>query len=641
MSTSTQPEKHTFQAEVQQLLDIVINSLYTDREIFVRELVSNASDALEKLRHIQLTEKEVFDDRLPLEINISTDDKANTITIQDFGVGMTHDEVVQNLGTIAHSGSKAFLQALKESGAKGENLIGQFGVGFYSAFMAARRVRVYTRSWRKEETGWCWTSEGAGSYELEAVEGQRRGCKIVVELKDDCREFAGADRVREILRRYSSFVQFPINLNGDKVNTVQALWLRNKKEITDEEYTEFYKFAANAYDEPRYRLHFSADAPIAINSLLFVPRDNPERLGFGRVDPGVALYCRKILIDHHPKGLLPEWLRFLKGVVDSEDLPLNISRESMQDSALVQKLNRLLTKRFLKFLEEEADKRPDGYAEFFDRFGFFLKEGAATDFTHREQLTKLLRFESNLTEAGQGTRLNDYISRMKDGQEEIYYLSGPSRDAIERGPYLEAFKARNLEVLYLYEPVDEFVMNNLHEFEGKKFASADQADLKLGDKPATAQGEALAEDETRDLCRWMRDVLGERVADVNPGERLVESPALVLNADKMMTPTMRRMMQAMNQEFDDAVKVNLEINPRHGLIRKIASLRRADEDLAKLVAEQIFDNALISAGLLEDPRGIVERVYRLLEAATEKGAAAAGNAAAPPPPSSAETGKEG
>ncbi len=616
MSTSTQPEKHTFQAEVQQLLDIVINSLYTDREIFVRELVSNASDALEKLRHIQLTEKEVFDDRLPLEINISTDDTANTLTIQDFGVGMTRDELLENLGTIAHSGSKAFLQAIRESGGKNENLIGQFGVGFYSAFMVAKRVKVYTRSWRKDETGWCWTCEGAGSYELEAAEGQRRGCKIVVELKDECKEFAGADRVREILRRYSSFVQFPINLNGDKVNTVQALWLRSKSEISDEEYTEFYKFAANAFDEPRYRLHFSADAPIAINALLFTPRDNPERMGFGRVDPGVALYCRKILIDHHPKALLPEWLRFLKGVVDSEDLPLNISRESMQDSALVQKLNRLLTKRFLKFLEEEAEKRPDGYAEFFGRFGFFLKEGAATDFTHREQLTKLLRFESNLTEKDNLTSLTDYVSRMKEGQEEIYYLSGPSREAIESGPYLEAFRARNLEVLYLYEPVDEFVMNNLHEFEGGKFASADQADLKLDDAPSPASGDALDEAETTELCRWMRDVLGERVADISPGKRLVESPALALNADKMMTPTMRRMMKAMNEEFDDAAKVNLEINPRHSLIKKVASLRRSDENLAKLVAEQIFDNALISAGLLEDPRRIVDRVYQLLEAAT-------------------------
>ncbi len=599
------------------MLDIVINSLYTDREIFVRELVSNASDALEKLRHIQLTEKEVFDDRLPMEINITTDDTAKTITIQDFGIGMTRDELVENLGTIAHSGSKAFLQALRESGGKGESLIGQFGVGFYSAFMVAKRVRVFTRSWTKDESGWCWTSEGAGSYQIEPAEGQRRGSKIIVELKDDCGEFSGADHIRGILRRYSSFVQFPINLNGEKVNTVQALWLRNKNEIKDEEYTEFYKFAANAFDEPRYRLHFSADAPIAINSLLFVPNDNPERLGFGRVDPGVALYCRKILIDNHPKALLPEWLRFLKGVVDSEDLPLNISRESMQDSALVQKLNRLLTKRFLKFLEKEAEKRPDGYAEFFTHFGFFIKEGAATDFTHREQLTNLLRFESNLTEKGNLTSLKDYVSRAKEGQEEIYYLSGRSRESIESGPYLEAFKARNLEVFYLYEPVDEFVMNNLHEFEGRKFASADQSDLKLDDSPPPATGEALAEDETRDLCRWMRDVLGDRVAEISPGKRLVNSPALVLNADKMMTPTMRRMMKAMNQDFDDQAKVNLEVNPRHSLIRKVASLRKSNEKLARLATEQIFDNAMISAGLLEDPRRIVDRVYELLEAATE------------------------
>ncbi len=616
MSTSTQPEKHTFQAEVQQLLDIVIHSLYTDHEIFVRELVSNASDALEKLRHIQLTEKEIFDDRLPLEINITTDDTAKTITIQDFGVGMTHDELVTNLGTIAHSGSKAFLQALRESGGKGENLIGQFGVGFYSAFMVAKRVRVFARSWKKDESGWCWTSEGAGSYEIEAAEGQRRGCKIVVELRDEGKEFAGADRVKSILRRYSSFVQFPINLNGEKVNTVQALWMRNKNEIKDEEYTEFYKFTANAFDEPRYRLHFNADAPIAINALLFTPKENPERLGFGRIDPGVALHCRKILIDHQPKGLLPDWLRFLKGVVDSEDLPLNISRETMQDSSLVQKLNRLLTRRFLKFLEEEAEKRPDGYTEFFRQFGFFIKEGAATDFQHREQLTRLLRFESNLTEKGALTSLSDYLSRARENQEEIYYLSGPNRESIESGPYLEAFRARNLEVLYLFEPIDEFVMNNLQDFEGKRFASADQSDLKLEDL-GSPQGEALSEDETRDLCLWLRDTLGDRVAEVAPGKRLVESPALVLNADKMMTPTMRRMMKNMTPDFDDTVRVNLEINPRHNLVRKIAALRGKNEPLAKLAAEQIFDNALISAGLLDDPRRIVDRVHKILEAAMD------------------------
>ena len=319
-------ETHQFQAEVQRVLDIVINSLYTDKEIFVRELVSNASDALEKLRHTQITEKEIHDDNLSLEINLTTDDKARTLTIQDFGIGMNREELVENLGTIAHSGSKKFLEAMKEGDAAKDNLIGQFGVGFYSTFMAAEKVQVYSHSWDPAESGLVWESEGAGSYTIEEAEGQRRGTKIVVHLKEECKEFATEERIKHIIKQYSNFVQFPININGERVNTVEAIWLRNKSEISEEEYTEFYKFQANAYDEPLLRMHFNADAPISINSLLFVPKENTERFGFGKMDPSVALHCRKVLIDAEPKGLLPDWLRFLKGVVDSADLPLNIFR---------------------------------------------------------------------------------------------------------------------------------------------------------------------------------------------------------------------------------------------------------------------------------------------------------------------------
>ncbi|HYP16924.1 MAG TPA: molecular chaperone HtpG, partial [Opitutus sp.] len=467
MATAT-PQKFEFQAEIKQLLDIVIHSLYTEKEIFVRELVSNASDALEKLRHTQLTEKEIFDDKLDLEINVTTDDKAKTITIPDFLKVMTRAQLVQNLGTIAHSGSKAFLKALGEGGQKNANLIGQFGVGFYSAFMVAKTVKVYSRSWRANEPGHVWTSDGSGSYEIEESDGERRGTKIVVELKDDCSEFSQDWKIKEILERYSAFVSFPINLNGKRVNTIQALWLRNKNEIKDEEYTEFYKFQAHAFDEPRLRLHFSADAPLAINALLFVPKENTEKLGFARTEASVSLYCRKVLIDAKPKNLLPEWLRFLKGVVDSEDLPLNISRETMQDKALIEKLNKVITKRFLKFLEDEAKNRVDAYNEFYAEFGIFLKEGAAIDFAHKDQLAKLLRFESSLTEKGKTTSLADYVTRLGSEQKEIYYLVGANRAAIESGPYLEGFKARNLEVLFCYEPVDEYVMNSVREFDGKK-----------------------------------------------------------------------------------------------------------------------------------------------------------------------------
>ncbi len=611
MSTTT-PQKFEFQAEIKQLLDIVIHSLYTEKEIFIRELVSNASDALEKFRHLQLTEKEIYDDQLTLEINVTTDDKAKTITIQDFGVGMTRDELVENLGTIAHSGSKAFLKALGESGAKNSSLIGQFGVGFYSAFMVAKSVKVYTHSWRPGEPGQVWTSDGGGSYEIEAAEGERRGAKIVIELKDDCAEFSQDHRVKEILERYSAFVSFPINLNGKRINTIQALWLRNKSEVKDEEYTEFYKFQAHAYDEPRLRLHFSADAPLAINALLFVPKENTEKLGFSRLEPAVALYCRKVLIDAKPKDILPEWLRFLKGVVDSEDLPLNISRETMQDKSLIEKLNKVITKRFLKFLEEEAKNRPEAYAEFYQEFGIFLKEGAALDFTHKDQLVKLLRFESSLTEKGKTTSLAEYVSRLGADQKEIYYLIGPNRAAIESGPYLEGFKARNLEVLFCYEPVDEYVMNNVREFDGKKLTAADHADVKLSDLPKP-EG-ALKEEQVATLTKWLKDTLGERVAEVKASDRLVDSPVLALNADKFMSPHMRRMMKALNKEGGDSpLRVNLEINPRHVVIKRLFETHTAQPEKAKLVAEQLLDNALISAGLLEDASAMVARLNKLLE----------------------------
>jgi molecular chaperone HtpG len=609
------PETFEFQAEIKQLLDIVIHSLYTEKEIFVRELVSNASDALEKLRHLRITEPTLFDDKLEPEINLTTDDKAKTLTIQDYGIGMTRAELVENLGTIAHSGSKAFLKALGEGDRKNAGLIGQFGVGFYAAFMVAKTVKVYTHSWRESEPGHVWTSDGGGSYAIEESEGERRGCKIVLELKDDCSEFSQEWRIKEILERYSAFVSVPINLNGKRINTVQALWLRSKSEIKDEEYDEFYKFQTHAGDAPRLRLHFSADAPLSINALLFVPKENTEKLGMARLEPAVALYCRKVLIDARPKDLLPEWLRFLKGVVDSEDLPLNISRETMQDRSLIEKLNKVITKRFLKFLDDEVKNRPDAYADFYKEFGVFLKEGAALDYTHKEQITKLLRFESSLTEAGKTTTFADYVSRMGADQKEIYYLVGPNRASLESGPYLEAFKARNLEVLFCYEAVDEYVMSHVREFDGKKLTAADNADVKLSDLPQPTEG-ALTADEVGKLSTWLKTALGERVAEVKASDRLVDSPALALNADKFMSPQIRRMMKAMNKDgADSPLRVNLEINPRHAVIKRLAALQDSAPDKAQLVAEQILDNALISAGLLDDTTKMVQRLYKLLETA--------------------------
>lgn len=620
--TDTKSETREFQAEVKQLLDIVIHSLYTERDIFLRELVSNAADALEKFRHQQLLEGDVFDKDAPLEIAISFDDKEQTLTITDSGIGMTREELEQNLGTIAHSGSKNFFSELAEAVKKDVNLIGQFGVGFYAAFMVAKKVRVQSRSYRPDAEGYEWASEGSGSYTLSPCPGLHRGTKIIIELNDDSHDYASEYEIKRIIKQYSNFVPFPIKVGGEKVNTVQALWAKSKSDIKDEEYNEFYKFISNAMDEPLAKLHFSADAPLAIKALLFVPTENFETLGFGRMDPGVSLYCQKILIEQNSANILPEWLRFVKGVVDSEDLPLNISRQALQDNALVAKLNKIITSRFLKYLAELADKKPETYEKIWDTFGIFLKEGATSDFLHRDAIAKLLRFESSKSEPGQKISLAEYVQRMAEDQKEIYYVNGPSRQAIEGGPYLEAFRKNDIEVIYTMEPIDDFVFSHLGEFDSKKLVSADRADIDLPeasetDKAEEADKEPELEAAVADsLLKWMKEILGDKVKDVVASKRLVDSPAIIVNPDGVFTSSMERILKATNQEHQISSK-NMEINTQHGLIKGLADMRTKDEEFARSIVEQIYDNAMIQAGLLIEPRSMVERNYKILERALQ------------------------
>jgi molecular chaperone HtpG len=610
MSEKTKEHTHSFQAEVRQLLDIVIHSIYTDKEIFVRELVSNASDALEKMRLKQLTENDVFESDRELGIEITTDEEAKTLTISDSGIGMTQDELVENLGTIAHSGTKAFLEKIKEKGDSNADVIGQFGIGFYSAFMAADKVDVISRSWEKDSEGHVWSSDGASGYDIESAPDAQRGCSIVIHLKEDMEEFAKEDRIKQILEKYSNFVSFPISLNGEHINKVEALWMKNKKEISDEQYSEFYKFTAHAFDEPRYTMHFSADAPLSINALLFTPTENTEIFGMGQMEPGVALYCRKVLIDAKPDKLLPEWLRFLRGVIDSEDLPLSISRETMQDSALVQKLNGLITKRYLKFLAKEAKNDPEKYADFYQKFSKFLKEGIATSFEHQEQLAGLLRFESSMTEAGKQTSFAEYLDRAKDDQENIYYLTGISREAIESGPYLEAFKARGLEVCFFTEGIDQYVMDALPEFKGKKLVCADREEIELDE--VDTKGRALAKKKTEELIEFLTDELSERIAKVESSGRLVDSPVAALTPKDAPNAQMRAMMKAMGQDLP-MTKTILDINPRHKVIHGLYKLYENDKETAQLVAQQLADNALLAAGLMESPHEMTSRMNQLIE----------------------------
>jgi TNF receptor-associated protein 1 len=604
-------EKHHFQAEIQQLLDIVIHSLYTDKEIFVRELISNAADACEKLRFIQASGGAVFQPETAPAISITTTD--DTITFADTGIGMTHGELVENLGTIAHSGTKAFLKQLEEEKKPDAKLIGQFGVGFYSAFMAAKRVTVLSRSHQASEQGWQWTSEGAGGYDLESAADLPRGTKITLQLKDDAKQFAQADTLEGIIKRYSNFVQFPIELNGKRLNTVQAIWTRSKNEIKDEEYDEFYQYIGHDQEKPAYRLHFNADAPLAIQALLFVPARNFETMGMSRLESEVHLYCRKVLIQSRAKGLLPDWLRFLKGVVDSEDLPLNISRETMQDTALMRKLNTVLTGRFLKFLDEQAEKDPANYDKFYDQHNRFLKEGVVTDFAHKQPLSKLLRYESSTLARGTRTSFAEYLKRMAADQKEVYYLLAANREAAESSPYFEVFQARKLEVLFLYDPWDEFVMEHLYDVEGKTLRSAEKAELDLAD--AAPKEGALSDEAAQSLAKWLKETLGDRVGEVRASKRLVGSPAVILESDKFITSTMRRIMKSMKREGDAAApaKQDLEFNPAHPIMARLDKTRETDVALATKVAEQVLDNARVAAGLLEDPRAMLKRLDELLE----------------------------
>jgi TNF receptor-associated protein 1 len=618
-----------FKTEVAQVLNIVVNSLYTDKEIFIRELISNASDALEKMRHLQLIHKDEYADQdLPLEIRILANEDANTFTITDTGLGMTEEEASGNLGTIAHSGSKDFIKAM-EGGENVDlkNIIGQFGVGFYSAFMVGKKVTVHTRSWDKEATPIVWSSTGSGSYSIRETESLPRGTTITIDLKEDEKEYSKADTVKELIRRYSNFIPVPIFVDDEQVNTVQPLWTKQKSDISDEEMVEFYKFIANAYDEPLYKYHFSADAPLAIKSLLFVPATNMESFGFGRMEPSVSLYCRKVLIQSGVEELLPEYFRFIKGMVDSEDLPLNISRESMQDSALIAKLKRVLTKRLIKFFTSEMKNSPEEYDKFFKMFGMFIKEGAASDHDNKDALAKLLKFSSS-KEAEKTTSFEEYVENMPEDQKAIYYISGINRESIEAGPYTEALTERGYEVIYCHEGIDDFVMTSLREFDGKKLISADQSNLEFGDdndenkddESDDKKDEKSEGKETSALAGWIKGVFGETIKEVVISKRLIKSPAVLVNPDDHMTTGMRRVMQATSKEIFQTNTMILEINPEHYILSRINELLTEDKDskLAKEASMMLLDNAMIAAGLMVDPKSLVERSTKILETALAK-----------------------
>jgi molecular chaperone HtpG len=608
-------EQREFRAEIRQLLDIVINSLYTNREIFLRELISNAADACEKIRYLTLVGEEIRPaDDPELGVKITVDDKENTLTISDNGVGMTREELIENLGAIAHSGSKSFLSYLAEHQDQTPDLslIGQFGVGFYSAFMVAQKVVIQTLSGDPEAEACCWVSEGLGSYTIGAGTRQDRGTSIKIHLKEDAAYLAGAESIKLIINKYSNFVPYPVSVNDEKVNTVEAIWVKNRKEISDEDYAEFYKFFAGAYDEPLARLHFASDAPLSLQALLYVPGSNMERFGFNRTERGVNLFCKKVLIQEKCENILPEWLRFVRGVVDCEDLPLNISRETLQDSALLQKLNRMVTSRLLKFWEGQARDDSKKYEEFWQEFGVFLKEGAATDFANRQELLKLLRFESSMTDPGELTGLDEYIDRMPESQKAIYFASGPNRASIEQGPYLEIFRESHWEVLYTYQTVDDYVLLNVGSYREKPLLSVDQENEEMPDLGA-ANPPQMDEEKAASLIDWLKDVLQDKVKDVRISKRLVESPAVLLSVGT--SHSMSRLYQTMSEVSGlpgNAFSDILEINTNHQVLQGIERLRTEEDPFARTAAEQLLISAQMAAGLSVDPRLLVTGLNELL-----------------------------
>ena len=628
--------QHEFQADTRQLLDIVASSLYSEKEVFIRELISNASDAIEKFRYLKITGEMHLNnsDREPL-IEIETDKIANTITFRDNGIGMTSGEMVQNLGTIARSGSKAFLQEISEKISKDkeastpsdpESIIGQFGVGFYSAFMVADKIEVFSKSSMEGDAAHHWSTDGSGTYVVREADGVADGTKIVVHLKSNCTEFSDETQVKEVVKKFSSFVGSTLTLNGTKANDLRPVWLMDPKEVDVDTHEDFYRYVANAVDKPRFVHHFRTDAPMDIRALLYVPESRPGLFETSREgDTGVALYCRKVLIKSKTENIVPKWMRFVKGVVDSEDIPLNLSRELLQDSAQIRKLRTVITNKFLRFLGDKAKKDSRSFLEFYKDYGFFLKEGiiTGTEQYEKEEIAKLLRFESSNEEEGKLVSIPEYCSRMKPGQRDIYYLAAPSRQLAETSPYFEAMKKDEAEILFCYEPYDELVLMQLQQFDNKRMKSAEKEmreDIKDDKAPKEDGKETLDAAASDSLSDWMKTQLGTKTSKVKVTRRL-ESHPCAITVEEMAAA--RHFIKTQGTNFTEEQRYNilqpqLEINPSHPIINKLASLRTSNPKLASLVTEQLFANAMVGAGLVEDPRTILRSMNELLSEALTK-----------------------
>ena len=627
--TETHKQKIEFKAETKKLLDILVHSLYTSKDIFLRELISNSSDALDKIRFESNKGTEVANKDLPLEIKIGFDDKKNIVTITDTGIGMTRDELIANIGTIAKSGSEEFLKQLSESKEAVNNIIGRFGIGFYSVFMVAKEVVLKTKSYKKDETAVEWKSDGLGEYEIADIDEQiNRGTTIEIFLKDETKEFSEKHRLESIIKKHSNFISFPIYLENEKINTIAAVWREPKSSIKKEQYDEFYKFLTYDNEEPFETIHSSVDAPIQFSSLLFIPKKSYEYWRFNRDDYGLDLYVRRVLIQHQNKDLLPEYLSFVKGVVDSEDLPLNISRETLQENIIFTKIANSVTGNILSNLIKIAKDSPERYTDFWKEHGRIFKLGYM-DFTNTDKYQQLLRFNSSASkDEKELVSLEDYVGRMKKDQKEIYYAMGTSREAIDLNPHLEIFKSKGLEVFYLYDPVDEFVVTSIRKHKNFDFKSVDGVDLKELDKLEDVEKseepkEKFSKEDDKlfgKLMLKMKEILGDRVTEVHESKRLKGSPSCLINPDDTMSSTMQKILKMSNQGMAMPPQKRLmEINKDHKLIHNLLNVFKKNENDQFIIdtTEQLYESALLLEGNLEDPYKLVNRLNKMLTEASE------------------------
>ncbi|MCZ4281449.1 molecular chaperone HtpG [Kiloniella laminariae] len=622
-------EQLSFQAEVSRLLDIVAHSLYSNKEIFLRELISNASDACDKLRYLALTNGDLMKDDPDFRIDLEVNPDAKTLTISDNGIGMNREELIDNLGTIARSGTSAFMSQMENS-KDGNNLIGQFGVGFYSAYMVSDKVSVISRK-AGEEQGWKWDSDGKGAFTIGETDKQTRGTSITLHLKEDQGEFGEELRLRNIIKTYSDHIPIPIRFKAVKkdedkeageewatLNSASAIWTRSKSEVTDEQYKEFYHHVAHAYDDPWLQEHFRVEGVHEYSGLLFIPGSKPFDLFHPERKHGVKLYVRRVFITDDCQELIPPYLRFLKGVIDTEDLPLNISREMLQDNPLLRKIRSGITKRVLGLLEKKAEKEAEEYIKFWEQFGPVLKEGLYEDLAQKDDLLKLCRFRSIKSDGW--ISLADYIAGMKEGQEHIYYISGEDEKALRRSPQIEGFKAKDIDVLVLFDPVDEFWMTTITDFEGKSFKSVTRGGADLGKISGAKSDEDKAEskDENKDelgaLLGFMKLTLEGEVKDVRSSERLTDSAVCLVADDGDMDIHLERILRS-HKQVDQISKRVLEINPKHALVKQLSSLIKKDGGASELedVAWLLLDQARILEGQAPaDAATFAQRMSRVM-----------------------------